>query len=59
MKKSAASLINKKIDSGSEVNDDFDNEVFICNEPDFEEIEKTQVKSEKVIDNFSLQTVDP
>jgi len=41
MKKSAASLINKKIDSGSEVNDDFDNEVFICNEPDFEEIEKT------------------
>ena len=54
MKKSAASLLTKKIDSGSDQNDDFDNEVFICNEPDFEEIENTQVKSETVIDNFSL-----
>lgn len=41
MKKSSASLFSKRIDSGSEVNDDFDNEVFICNEPDFEEIENT------------------
>ena len=41
MKKSAASLLNKRIDTESEVNEDFDNEVFICNEPDFEEIENT------------------
>ena len=39
MKKSAASILNKRIDSGSEANEEFDNEVFICNEPDFEEIE--------------------
>ena len=58
MKKSAASLLTKKIDSGSDQNDDFDNEVFICNEPDFEEIENSQVKSETVIDSYGLQAVD-
>ena len=57
MKKSAISLINKRIDTESEGNEDFDNELFISNEQEFQEIEnhyKPFVKSEIIQNNFSL-----
>ena len=58
MKLRVASLLNKKIGSGSEENEEKDNEVSICNEPEFDEIDnqnKSQVKSEAFFDKSSLE----